>query len=139
MSRLPDPVGDYLPHAPPMVFLDRVTELEDEILTAETTLGKGPVFGAGDGAPAAWAVEIAAQACAVFIGFSRRERGFREGRLVKAAGLFFNARSLPFESVLLVQARLTSATEFGFFVFETTINNLESIQLYRGRLSILAR
>lgn len=73
MTACPYPIADLLPHAPPMVLLDRVTAWDDDGLTASVTVGPGTRFASPDrGVAAHIGVEWMAQACGAFAGLQAK-------------------------------------------------------------------
>lgn len=69
------PIEQLLPHAPPMVLLDRVIDAADEHLTAAVTIRTDSEF-CRDGQVGAWVgIEYMAQAVAAWSGWRARERG----------------------------------------------------------------
>jgi predicted hotdog family 3-hydroxylacyl-ACP dehydratase len=76
MTTCPYPVADLLPHAEPMVLLDRVTAWDDDGLTASVTIGPGTRFtSAGQGVAAHVGIEWMAQACGAFAGLRAKIAG----------------------------------------------------------------
>lgn len=69
------PFAELVPHAPPMVLLDRVVDAADEHLTAAVTLRSDSEF-CRDGRVGAWVgIEYMAQAVAAWSGWQARQRG----------------------------------------------------------------
>lgn len=69
------PIEDLLPHAPPMVLLDRVLEAADEHLTAELAIRSDSEF-CRDGRVGNWVgIEYMAQTVAAWSGWQARQRG----------------------------------------------------------------
>ncbi len=69
------PIVDLLPHAPPMVLLDRVVAAGDEQLSAEVTIRADSEF-CREGRVGAWVgIEYMAQAVAAWSGWQARQRG----------------------------------------------------------------
>lgn len=69
------PIAELLPHAPPMVLLDRVLEAGGEHLTAVVTIRADSEF-CRDGRVGAWVgIEYMAQAVAAWSGWQARSRG----------------------------------------------------------------
>lgn len=76
MIACPYPIADLLPHAAPMVLLDRVTAWDDDGLTASVTIGSGTRFASADrGVAAHIGVEWMAQACGAFAGLRAKIAG----------------------------------------------------------------
>ena len=69
------PIEQLLPHAPPMVLLDRVIEAAEEHLTATVAIRVDSEF-CREGHVGAWVgIEYMAQAVAAWSGWRARERG----------------------------------------------------------------
>lgn len=69
------PIVELLPHAPPMVLLDRVVTAGDEQLSAEVTIRADSEF-CRDGRVGAWVgIEYMAQTVAAWSGWQARQRG----------------------------------------------------------------
>jgi predicted hotdog family 3-hydroxylacyl-ACP dehydratase len=76
MTACPYPIADLLPHAAPMVLLDRVTAWDDDGLTALVTIGPATRFATQDqGVPVHIGVEWMAQACGAFAGLQAKATG----------------------------------------------------------------
>ncbi|MDH3428615.1 MAG: hotdog family protein [Gammaproteobacteria bacterium] len=69
------PVCELLPHAPPMVLLDRVLSYDDSTLLAEVRIRPDSVLCQDDGVPAWVGIEYMAQAVAAHAGFKARLEG----------------------------------------------------------------
>lgn len=69
------PVSELLPHAPPMVLLDRAMSYDETSLTAEVDIRPDSVLGTADGVPAWVGIEYMAQAVAAHAGFKARLDG----------------------------------------------------------------
>ncbi|WP_309387042.1 hypothetical protein [Cerasicoccus frondis] len=131
-------IRELIPHEPPMVLIDHITQLDQNHVCGETTLSPGSLDANGHGVPAAWSLEIVAQACAALIGHCHRHQGFRGGRLIKSTRWELNAQHLPTEQLLTVKASLDAASELGVFMFNGALH-AGSIQLAAGQLTILAK
>lgn len=69
------PIAELLPHAPPMVLLDRVVAAGDEQLSAEVTIRADSEF-CREGRVGAWVgIEYMAQTVAAWSGWQARQRG----------------------------------------------------------------
>jgi predicted hotdog family 3-hydroxylacyl-ACP dehydratase len=71
---LPD-IRELVPHAGPMVLLDRLVSVGDETLCAEVVIGRDTVFCDGQGVGAWVGIEYMAQAVAAFAGYEAYVRG----------------------------------------------------------------
>jgi predicted hotdog family 3-hydroxylacyl-ACP dehydratase len=76
MTACPYPIADLLPHAAPMVLLDRVTGWTDDSLTAVVTITQDTRFATSNkGVPAHIGIEWMAQACGAFAGMQAKTTG----------------------------------------------------------------
>ena len=69
------PVIDYVPHRPPMLLVDRIVEVTEHGAVCAATWQPDCVLAVDGRVPASAAIELVAQACAVFLGV----RGQRAG------------------------------------------------------------
>lgn len=76
MRDCPYAVAELLPHAPPMVLLDRVTGWDDGRLEATVEIrGDSPFYAPGYGVPAHVGIEYMAQACGAIAGLEAKHAG----------------------------------------------------------------
>lgn len=91
-------LADLLPHAPPMVLLDRVVACDAQSMEAEVTINETSLFFERvlDGVPAWVCIEYMAQAIAALGGLQARERneGPRIGYLLGTRKLQLHAKVL---------------------------------------------
>jgi len=127
-------IAELIPHEAPMILIDRIVELSPKMIDA---LSHWPHPDAEGLSGAVWTLEIAAQACAAHIGYYQRERGFREGRLIKSQHWNMFATAIP-DSTLQIKGYLEAASDVGVFLFNVTVNANDD-QLAEGQLTILAR
>lgn len=120
-----------------MILIDRLVSLSSNDVRTETHL-PCTVLQNAEGGNAAWTMEIAAQACAAWIGWSRQENGYQEGRLIKSSSWRLHTQQLPHEGSLETHAKLEAASEMGVFIFQASILVKTSV-LAEGQLTILAR
>jgi predicted hotdog family 3-hydroxylacyl-ACP dehydratase len=67
---------DLLPHAPPMVLLDKVLKCSDQAVAACLSIGpETPFFEPGRGVPAHIGIEWMAQTCGLFAGLEAKAAG----------------------------------------------------------------
>jgi predicted hotdog family 3-hydroxylacyl-ACP dehydratase len=104
------PIESLLPHARPMILLDRVIARDTEQLVAEVKVRPGiPFFRPGQGIAAHVAVEWMAQACGAYVGARTLDAGMpvRVGFLLGTRD--FNCHIAWFETgnILTVSAVLT--------------------------------
>ena len=71
----PFPVGDLVPHQPPMLWIDEVTEHGDESIVCRVTLRREHVFLDAGQAESVVVVELMAQSVAAFVGLADRQKG----------------------------------------------------------------
>lgn len=71
---MPD-IRSLVPHAGPMVLLDRVISVDAENLCAEVTIGSDSLFCGSDGVGGWVGIEYMAQAIAAHAGYAARLRG----------------------------------------------------------------
>jgi predicted hotdog family 3-hydroxylacyl-ACP dehydratase len=94
----PQPAAKFLPHKPPMLFLERAVAIGAETTVCETTLDAKfePFYAVGaDGAaalPAHFLLEIIAQSIGVWAGFHTLEKGEPE-----KSGMFLGCRDFTSE------------------------------------------
>jgi predicted hotdog family 3-hydroxylacyl-ACP dehydratase len=69
------PIASLLPHQPPMILLDQVTDYDENSLTAEVTIREDTLFLAPDGVPGHVGVEYMAQACGAYAGVHALDSG----------------------------------------------------------------
>lgn len=75
MQPCPWPVEDLVPHAAPMLLLDRVVAYEEKALVAEVTIGQHSPYLQAEGVPAYVGIEYMAQAVAALAGVRGRLKG----------------------------------------------------------------
>lgn len=121
-----------------MILIDRLVSLTAHEAIAETTLPCKVLTEKCEGGNAAWALEIAAQTCAAWIGWSQQEKGYREGRLIKSTHWRLLAKNLPASGMLHIRATLEAASDMGVFLFQAALKCDEQT-VAEGQLTILAR
>lgn len=76
MRDCPYPIGDLLPHKPPMVLLDKIIGWDKDRVEAEITIRHDSTFFIpGKGVPAHVGIEYMAQTCGAFAGLKAKETG----------------------------------------------------------------
>lgn len=138
MPEVYPPIRELIPHEAPMILLDRIVGISPDSIVAEVTLAAGSLDDTGAGVAASWSLEIVAQACAAWIGHACRERGYQEGRLIKAPRWTLHQAALPTGVLLTVNADLEAASDVGVFLFNGKLCDAKSV-LAEGQLAILAR
>ena len=71
----PRPVGDLVPHRPPMLWVDEIVEDSDEAIVCRVTLRPEHVFLDAGTAESVVIVELMAQSVAAFVGLADSKRG----------------------------------------------------------------
>lgn len=75
MQPCPWPVTELVPHAAPMLLLDRVLAFEEKALVAEVTIGPHSPYLQAEGVPSYLGIEYMAQAIAALAGARGRAQG----------------------------------------------------------------
>jgi predicted hotdog family 3-hydroxylacyl-ACP dehydratase len=118
-------IRQLVPHAGPMVLLDRVLEADDNALCAAVAIDADSMFySAGAGGVGSWVgVEYMAQAIAAHAGYLawRAGRPVRVGFLLGARKYSTAAASFPAGSTLYVRAALVLRGENGLSAFDCSI------------------
>ncbi|MDY0885218.1 hypothetical protein ACFPL7_02415 [Dongia soli] len=123
------PIESLLPHARPMILLDRVIERDSNQLIAEVMVRPGiPFFRPDKGIAAHVAVEWMAQACGAYVGARTLDAGMpvRVGFLLGTRD--FNCRIAWFESgnILTVSTVLTYRQE-DVAVFDCKVSRQDQV------------
>jgi len=137
MTACPYPIADLLPHAEPMVLLDRVTAWDNEGLTASVTIRLDTRFATpGRGVAAHIAVEWMAQACGAFAGLRAQATGLpvRLGFLLGTRDFTADRAWFATGETLAVSVRQVFH-ETSMAVFDCHINCKETI-CARARLTV---
>lgn len=118
-------IRQLVPHAGPMVLLDRVTEVDDNAIRATVTICADSMFySAGAGGVGSWVgVEYMAQAIAAHAGFlaSQAGRPVRVGFLLGARKYSTSTPVFAAGSTLHVRAALVLRGENGLSAFDCSI------------------
>jgi len=130
--------ADLLPHAPPMVLLDRLLDWSDDSVSAALTIGpETPFLDPGRGVPAHVGLEWMAQTCGLFAGLGAKAKnepvrlGFLLGtRRYKALRPVFTEGE-----TLTVCARLV-LREGGMAVFACGILDAEGSEVATAQLTL---
>lgn len=119
---LPD-IHALVPHAGPMVLLDRVVAVDEETLCAEVTIGPDTLFCDGQGVGAWVGVEYMAQAIAAYAGYAAHLRGkpAKVGFLLGSRRYECSRPSFALGSVLHVHVQRVLQSENGLGAFECRI------------------
>src|SRR3954469_5254542 len=99
-------IAELLPHAPPMVLLDRVVARRAGSITVEVTIGEESLFLGPEGVPGHIGLEYMAQACGAYAGAEALEAGqaVRVGFLLGTRHYALHAPWFRRGDVLLVSA-----------------------------------
>ncbi len=132
---MPD-IRSLVPHAGPMVLLDRVISVDEESLCAEVCIRSGSLFCAAGGVGAWVGLEYMAQAIAAYAGYAARLRGERVkiGFLLGSRRYECRRPIFPLGSVLRVYVRVLHS-ENGLASFECRIDDTEG-QLATANLTV---
>lgn len=129
----------YLPHASPMVLLERVLEVgEEHARCAVMVSGDGvlaPFLDAQGALPGWYGIELMAQAIGVWSGWHGRQRAQppQLGMLLGGRAIHCELSSFPAGSELLVSVhQLLKDERLASFECEISINN---VQIAQGRLN----
>lgn len=121
---LPD-VRELVPHAGPMVLLDRVVSVDKDMLCAEVAIGPQTLFCDGQGVGSWVGIEYMAQAVAAFAGYEARQRGepVRVGFLLGSRRYECARPAFAMGSRLHVHVQRTLQGENGLGAFECRIED----------------
>jgi len=133
------PVSELLPHSGPMVLIDRITHLSSESIICNARYENSGFFQCKFGVPVPWAVEIIAQACALFVSINQYGSGITQGRLLKCRQFHFRVPFLPYQTEFQVESNLTLAGDSGLWLFKGSISDDCQQVLAQGDLSILVK
>jgi predicted hotdog family 3-hydroxylacyl-ACP dehydratase len=123
-------IDTLLPHAAPMILLDRVLEVCAEELLAEVEIRPDSLFHSGTGVGAWVGIEYMAQAIAAWAGYHARERG-EEVKIGFLLGSRRYACALPEFATgmrLGVSVKLLLQAENGLGSFDCAITDLQTQQ-----------
>lgn len=121
---LPD-IRELVPHAGPMVLLDRVVSVGDDMLCAEVGIKAQSLFCDGQGVGAWVGIEYMAQAVAAFAGYEARQRGdvVRVGFLLGSRRYECACPAFAVGRTLHVHVQRTLQSENGLGAFECRIED----------------
>lgn len=123
---MPD-IRSLVPHAGPMVLLDRVISVDEESLCAEVRIQSGSLFCDADGVGAWVGMEYMAQAIGAWAGYTAQLRGepVKLGFLLGTRRYECTRPIFALGSVLRVHARRVFQDENGLGSFECCIESEE--------------
>jgi len=119
------PIASLLPHAGGMILLDQVCHVDDDGLTARTTVKPGP-YSLPDGALPPWlGLELMAQAVGAWAGCQARLAGeaVQLGFLLGTRRYDNHADCLPLGATLTVTAQRSLIDANGMAVFECVLHD----------------
>lgn len=121
---MPD-IRSLVPHAGPMVMLDRVISVDEDSLLAEVRIRSDSLFCSADGVGAWVGIEYMAQAIGAWAGYNARLRGepIKLGFLLGTRRYECRRPIFVLGSVLRVHARRVFQDENGLGSFECSIDN----------------
>ncbi len=134
---LKKPVSELLPHSEPMVLIDAIENLSSETITCRACYKDTGFFRSKSGVPIPWAVEIIAQACALFVSIREYESGITQGRLLKCRQFRCNTAFLPYDHDFRIEAQLTLAGDSGLWLFKGAITDQKQQVMASGDLNLL--
>jgi predicted hotdog family 3-hydroxylacyl-ACP dehydratase len=136
MMGLPD-MRSLVPHAGPMVLLDRVISVDEESLCAEVGIRSDTLFCDPDGVGGWIGIEYMAQAIAAWTGYQAQLRGepVRLGFLLGTRRYECSRPIFVLGSVLRVHVQRVFQNENGLGAFECSIDN-EAGRLASANLTV---
>ena len=125
---MPD-IRSLVPHAGPMVLLDRVLSVDADSLCAEVTIRRDSLFCGADGVGAWVGIEYMAQAIAAHSGHVARSRGepVKVGFLLGSRRYECARPAFAVGSVLRVEVRCLLLADNGLGSFECRIDDEDGV------------
>ena len=123
-------IATLVPHAKPMLIVDRVLAADDTSLTAELTIQKDSLF-CHNGAVAAWVgVEYMAQTVAAHAGYlaTLEKKPIRPGMLLGTRSYTCNCPSFAVGSTLRIHVNRLFLADNGLGSYSCTIDNMDDEQ-----------
>ena len=120
-------IRSLIPHAGPMVLLDRVISVDEDSLCAEVSIRSNTLFCGPDGVGAWVGIEYMAQAIAAWAGYTAQLRGepVKLGFLLGTRRYESSRPIFVLGSVLRVHVQRLFQNENGLGLFECFIDNEE--------------
>lgn len=120
-------IRSLVPHAGPMVLLDRLISVDQENLCAEVAIHPGSLFCGADGVGAWVGIEYMAQAIAAYAGHAAKLRGepVKIGFLLGSRRYECSRPVFAVGSVLRVHVQRVLQSENGLGSFECHIDEME--------------
>jgi predicted hotdog family 3-hydroxylacyl-ACP dehydratase len=124
---MPD-IRSLIPHAGPMVLLDRVVFADEESLCAEVCIKSGDLFCNAAGVGAWVGIEYMAQAIAAYAGYAAHLRGepVKIGFLLSARRYECNRTVFTVGSVVKVYVRRVLVSDNGLASFECRLEDCDA-------------
>jgi predicted hotdog family 3-hydroxylacyl-ACP dehydratase len=134
---LPD-IESLLPHAAPMILLDRVMSVDQENLCAEVTIRPDSVFSGTEGVGGWVGIEYMAQAIAAHAGYAARLRGepVKIGFLLGSRRYECSCPRFRLHSVLRIHVHKMLQAENGLASFECRIEDREKQSLATATITV---
>lgn len=124
------PIAELVPHAAPMLLLDRIVESGDDYLITELTVRADGLFDIEGSVPAFLGLEYMAQSIAAFSGL----RSYRSGEPIKMGFLLgtrryeSNVHNYPTGDILRVTAKEIVYGDTGMAAFECKVQGPQVLQ-----------
>jgi predicted hotdog family 3-hydroxylacyl-ACP dehydratase len=138
MNACPYKPEELLPHAPPMVLVDRVVEWEDQSIVTALTIGPStPFLDSGRGVPAHVGLEWMAQTCGLFAGLESKAKSepIRLGFLLGTRSYQATRPYFP-EGDSLTVAALLVLREGDMAVFDCRIRAADRCEVASAQLTL---
>jgi predicted hotdog family 3-hydroxylacyl-ACP dehydratase len=134
---LPD-IRSLVPHAGPMVLLDRVISVDQEKLCAEVQIQADSLFAGKDGVGGWVGIEYMAQAIAAHAGYAAHLRGdaVKIGFLLGSRRYECNRATFALQSVLRIHVAKVLQAENGLASFECRIEDSEERSLATATITV---
>jgi predicted hotdog family 3-hydroxylacyl-ACP dehydratase len=134
-------IHTLVPHADPMVLLDRVIAADEESLTTQLTITEDSLFLDEKGVGSWIGIEYMAQTIAAYAGYQSSLKGepVRIGFLLGARRYETSCSYFPLGSVLQIHARRVLQNENGLGAlgaFECQICDINSVQLANATVTV---
>lgn len=122
-------IATLIPHAQPMVLLDRVLEVGDESLIAEVTIRPDSLFCGADGVGAWVGIEYMAQTIAAHAGYEQKIRGepIQVGFLLGSRRYDSHCGVFAVGCVLHIHVERVLLSENGLGSYECRIHHLDEL------------
>lgn len=134
---LPD-IRSLVPHAGPMVLLDRVISVDQETLCAEVHIHADSLFASSAGVGGWVGIEYMAQAIAAHAGYAARQRGekVKIGFLLGTRRYECRCSAFPLNSILRIHVQRLLQAENGLASFECRIDDIGGRSLASATITV---